>query len=77
MDLALYFILRSKEQIDQLYSKPALASIQKEVSYLHPIYQEIIRASLFAVLATSGPQGMDASPRGDAPWFVEIEDDRT
>lgn len=31
----------------------------------------------FAVLATSGPEGLDCSPRGDAPGFVRIVDDRT
>ena len=29
------------------------------------------------VLATSGPQGLDCSPRGDAPGFVEVADPRT
>lgn len=29
------------------------------------------------VLATSGPGGLDASPRGDAPDFVAVEDERT
>ena len=29
------------------------------------------------MLATTGPHGLDASPRGDAPGFVEIVDDRT
>jgi len=29
------------------------------------------------VLATSGPDGLDASPRGDAPGFVAVEDEHT
>lgn len=29
------------------------------------------------MLATRGPHGLDASPRGDAPGFVEVADDQT
>jgi PPOX class probable FMN-dependent enzyme len=29
------------------------------------------------VLATSGPDGLDASPRGDAPGFVVVQDEST
>ena len=37
----------------------------------------MIAASPFAVLATIGPGGLDASPRGDAPGFVAVRDERT
>ncbi len=33
--------------------------------------------SPFAVLATVGPGGLDASPRGDPPGFVVVRDDKT
>ena len=49
----------------------------KEVEYLHPHYQALIRAAPFAVLATAGTSYVDASPRGDGPGFVEIADDHT
>ncbi|MDT4843475.1 pyridoxamine 5'-phosphate oxidase, FMN-binding family [compost metagenome] len=29
------------------------------------------------MLATTGPGGLDASPRGDAPGFVAVQDDKT
>jgi PPOX class probable FMN-dependent enzyme len=29
------------------------------------------------IVATGGPNGFDVSPRGDAPGFVAIEDERT
>ena len=29
------------------------------------------------MLATSGPEGLDCSPRGDKPGFVRIQDERT
>ncbi len=37
----------------------------------------MIEASPFVVVATSGPDGLDASPRGDPAGFVVVEDERT
>lgn len=59
------------------YGTPAPNSLTKEVDYLPPHYRAFVEAAPFVVLATSGPQGLDASPRGDGPGFVVIEDDRT
>lgn len=44
---------------------------------MHPHYRALIEASPFAILATSGPDGLDASPRGDLPGFVAVEDEKT
>ncbi|HEX6005521.1 MAG TPA: pyridoxamine 5'-phosphate oxidase family protein [Burkholderiales bacterium] len=63
--------------LEKLYGKPAGAAVAKEVDYLHPHYQRMIAASPFVVLATNGPGGVDTSPRGDAPGFVAVEDEKT
>jgi PPOX class probable FMN-dependent enzyme len=63
--------------LENLYGKPAGAAVAKEVDYVHPHYQRMIAASPFVVLATSGPGGVDTSPRGDAPGFVAVEDEKT
>ncbi len=55
----------------------APAATLKEVSRLTSHYRSLIEASPFVVLATSGPDGLDCSPRGDAPGFVRIVDDTT
>ena len=60
-----------------LYGEPGEASVRKEIDRLHPHYRAIIEAAPFAVLATAGPDGLDASPRGDAPGLVVVQDDRT
>jgi uncharacterized protein len=65
------------EALEKLYGVPSGAAVQKEIDYLHPHYQRLIAASPFFVLATAGPGGMDASPRGDAPGFVAVEDEKT
>lgn len=63
--------------LEALYGEPAGPSIAKEVPALTPGYRALIEASPFFVLATSGPDGLDASPRGDEPGFVRVADDRT
>lgn len=60
-----------------LYGEPGEASVRKEVDHLHPHYRAIIEAAPFAVLATAGPEGLDASPRGDAPGFCVALDAHT
>jgi PPOX class probable FMN-dependent enzyme len=64
-------------RLERLYDAPAGASVEKEVNYLHPHYQAMIALSPFVVLATSGPGGLDASPRGDPAGFVAVEDEKT
>lgn len=62
----------------QIYSTgPAQAAVEKVADHVHPLYRRWIEASPFAVLATLGPQGLDTSPRGDAPGFVQVLDERT
>jgi PPOX class probable FMN-dependent enzyme len=63
--------------LERLYDQPLEPPIAKEVGYVHPHYAQFIKASPFAVLATSGPEGLDASPRGDHPGFVAVEDEKT
>lgn len=65
------------DTLQKLYGTPSGASVEKELDYLHPHYQRLIAVSPFFVLATGGPGGMDASPRGDAPGFVAVEDEKT
>lgn len=64
-------------ELESLFGPVGDAPRRKEVSYLHPAYQAMIAASPFVVLATAGPEGLDASPRGDPPGFVAVEDERT
>jgi len=67
----------SIEALEALYGKPGEASIVKEVDWLVPEYCAFIAASPFVALATSGPEGLDCSPRGDGAGFVRIQDGKT
>ncbi len=69
--------VRDLEALEALYGEVNEVSALKEISYLHPVYAAFVAAAPFAVLATTGPHGLDASPRGDAPGFVEIVDEKT
>ena len=63
--------------LEGIYGAPGGAAVEKELDYLHPHYRLLIAKSPFVVLATGGPDGLDTSPRGDAPGFVQVEDDKT
>lgn len=63
--------------LQALFGSVGEASVRKEVPTLHPVYQRWIEASPFAVLATVGPDGLDASPRGDPPGLVTVRDAHT
>ncbi|NYT59643.1 pyridoxamine 5'-phosphate oxidase family protein [Alcaligenaceae bacterium] len=65
------------QALEALYGVAAAASLKKEVDYIHPYYRKLVEASPFVVLATNGPDGLDASPRGDPAGFVRVCDQET
>jgi PPOX class probable FMN-dependent enzyme len=70
-------LITSVEQLEALYGLPGEASVVKELDHVIPEYAAFIEASPFVALATSGPEGLDCSPRGDLAGFVRMVDDRT
>jgi PPOX class probable FMN-dependent enzyme len=70
-------ILKTEAQLEAIYGKPAEAATVKEVNWITPHYRTYIEASPYAALATSGPEGLDCSPRGDKPGFVRVHDEKT
>jgi PPOX class probable FMN-dependent enzyme len=69
--------IKDAATLQRLYGTPSGAAVEKEINYIHPHYRAMIAASPFVVLATSGPEGLDTSPRGDAAGFVVVEDEKT
>lgn len=65
------------ETLETHYSDPVPASLTKAVQQMTPLYRQWINASRFTVLSTVGPEGTDASPRGDDGPVVHIADDKT
>jgi len=65
------------EALEAIYGEPGEASTVKVAGRITPSYRLLIENSPFAALATSGPEGLDCSPRGDLPGFVRIHDETT
>jgi len=64
--------------LEALYAeKPYGPSLIKETDRITSQYRALIEAAPFVVLATSGPEGLDCSPRGDPAGFVRVRDEKT
>jgi len=70
-------VVTSLAELEALYGEPVPSSLTKEIDRLTPLHQAYVEASPFVVVATSGPDGMDCSPRGDPAGFVRVADERT
>ena len=70
--------ITSIERLLEVYpNDPGATSIRKESPVLTPSYAAFITAAPFCVVSTVGRGGVDQSPRGDAPGFVRVRDERT
>jgi PPOX class probable FMN-dependent enzyme len=63
--------------LEALYGTPGEASLAKEVDRIVPAYKTLIDTSPFVTLATSGPDRLDCSPRGDAGSVLHVTDKKT
>ena len=70
-------LITSIEQLEALYGEKNPNSIAKEIDYINDNYRKLIEAAPFVAIATGGPDGLDCSPKGDAPGFVRVLDERT
>jgi PPOX class probable FMN-dependent enzyme len=70
-------LITTVEQLEAIYGHPGETSTVKVADHITPCYRLLIEKSPFATLATSGPEGLDCSPRGDAPGFARIHDQTT
>lgn len=69
--------IQSIAELEALYDQVNPVSLMKETARLTPAYRQWIEAAPFFALATSGPLGLDCSPRGDAAGAVLVLDDKT
>lgn len=61
----------------ELYPPPVERAIRKVQPHITPLYRAWISESHFLVLASVGPSGIDASPRGDDGAVAHIADEKT
>jgi PPOX class probable FMN-dependent enzyme len=71
------FAVTTLDQLAAIYDPPRELVLKKVTHRLEARTLAFIAASPFAILATTGPQGVHATPRGDAPGFIAALDDRT
>lgn len=65
-------------ELEAIYGQPGEASTAKVATFITPHYRAFIEAAPFCALATSGPEGLDCTPRGDAAGaLVRVQDERT
>ncbi len=69
--------IRTINELEALYDVPVPTSITKEIDHLTELHSAYVEASPFVLVATSGPDGLDCSPRGDPAGFVRVRDERT
>jgi PPOX class probable FMN-dependent enzyme len=69
--------ITTTSELEALYGAPVETSLVKEANRITSHYRTMIEASPFVALATSGPEGLDCSPRGDMAGFVRIHDETT
>jgi PPOX class probable FMN-dependent enzyme len=73
-------IIATIEQLEMIYGRfddIGEASTAKVADCITSHYRRLIEVSPFVALATTGPEGLDCSPRGDVPGFVRIHDEKT
>jgi PPOX class probable FMN-dependent enzyme len=75
--LAAEHIVTSVDALERMYGTPYGPSLAKETDRITAHYREFIEAAPFFALASAGPEGLDCSPRGDAPGFVRVADEKT
>ena len=63
--------------LQEIYGDPVPASLTKVADHITPLYRQWIGAARFVILSTIGPEGTDASPRGDVEPVVRIADTKT
>ena len=67
-----------KKNLGQLYGEPSERVVLKQLDHLDKHCQAFIEISPFLVIGTMGSDGLgDVSPRGDAPGFVKVIDEKT
>lgn len=65
----------SIEVLATLYQPPTERVIKKAIDHVDALGRAFIAASPFLVMATSGANGLDCSPKGDTPGFVQVSED--
>jgi PPOX class probable FMN-dependent enzyme len=71
-------VVKSESELREIYEMPSERALRKETATVSDDCRAFIAHSPFLVMGTSGADGScDVSPKGDAPGFVRVIDERT
>lgn len=63
-----------EQDLNQIYNAPSPAATRKVAPQITDAYRAHIQRARFCILSTVGPEGTDASPRGDeGPVVLELD----
>ena len=70
-------VIRTEDELEALIGQAPAGLAEKNQPFLDEFAMNFIARSPFLVLSTADAEGrVDASPKGDAPGFVHVEDER-
>jgi PPOX class probable FMN-dependent enzyme len=73
-----HHVISTLTELEALYPDEVYPPAKvKETDRITNAYRALVEASPFCAMATSGPSGLDCSPRGDPKGFVRVLDDKT
>lgn len=70
------YLIGDSRALEGLYGPP-IKTARQESDHLTTVFCDFVQRSSFLILATHGPQGVDASAKGDADGFVQVRDRHT
>ena len=70
-------LVTTMDQLDSMYGEVHPPARVKEIDHVNAQYRAFIEKAPFFALATSGPDGLDCSPRDDPAGFVRVHDEKT
>ena len=75
MDTTTNHWVTTVDELTGMYNRPTDRVLNKELDHVSALGRAFISESPFCLMATAGPKGLDCSPKGDKPGFVQVEDD--
>src|SRR5438128_1088917 len=67
--------VKSIEDLSAIYKRPNERALRKELDHVDAVGRAFIAASPFVVLASASEGGLDCSPKGEGPGFVQVTDE--
>ena len=71
------FNVATFDQLDEIYGDIVVGALGKQTDHITAPGRAFIAASPFLILSTASEAGIDCSPKGDAPGFVQVFHERT